>query len=60
MRRFDCELTDKTRLKSITKNTNEYHLYHGAVSCAGEVLSGNSLNTSIFISLFIIFALIFG
>jgi hypothetical protein len=60
MNRFDCHLTDKTSLLTLRKKTTELHLYHDSVSCAGEVLSGKKLNISIFISLLIISALIFG
>jgi len=60
MNRFDCHLTDKTNLLSLTKKTNELHLFYNAVSCAKQVLSGSLLNVSFFIIIFIIFALILG
>ena len=49
MKRFDCDITDKTKLLALKKKTDELHLFYNSVSCAKQVLSGNALNISFFI-----------
>lgn len=49
LNRFDCHVTDKTNLLTLTKRTHELHLFYDAVSCAQQVLSSSAIKISFFI-----------